>query len=79
MFLFFQKQTLFSGYYGAAERNRTFDRLVNSQPLYLTELRRHQTELQFVGFQMYLSLVLYKSALRPDLFILNLAIEVKSS
>jgi hypothetical protein len=31
--------------FGAADRTRTYDRLVNSQPLYLAELRRHNMAL----------------------------------
>jgi hypothetical protein len=31
--------------FGAADRTRTYDRLVNSQPLYLAELRRHSKAL----------------------------------
>ena len=49
-------------YCGAAERTWTFDRLVNSQPLYLAELRRHSKALTTWAPKEYLSLVVHCSA-----------------
>jgi hypothetical protein len=47
---------------GAVERIRTFDRLVNSQPLYRAEPRRRNKLLPHSQFkEYYLSLVIHPS------------------
>jgi hypothetical protein len=45
---------------GAAERIRTFDRLVNSQPLYRAEPRRHNNPCMHSQFQKdYLRIIIH--------------------
>src|SRR5660398_220422 len=52
----------------AAERTRTFDRLVNSQPLYLAELRRQSNTLM----PLWSPTKVFKfSLLKTDLFYLS--------
>ena len=53
-----QKTVVFLARRSAAERTRTFDRLVNSQLLYLAELRRHMLSHNTLHFSKdYLSIV----------------------